>query len=71
MSKTVSAAISIFLLFAVDRAAMHWKRIHGEDRADERKSGLIHSNETRRALGPQNVLSSNLMTNDIVETGKL
>jgi hypothetical protein len=71
MAKLLSAAISILLLFVVDRAAMAWKRNHGGGNGDQLKSGSIHSNETRRALGPQSALSTNLMADDMIETGKL
>jgi hypothetical protein len=71
MSKIVSAAICILLLFLADRAAMHWKRIHGGGGADKPKADSIQLNETRRALGPQSVIPTNLMADDMVETGKL
>lgn len=71
MSKIVSAAISILLLFLADRVAMHWKHIHGEGSRDESKAGSMHSIEARRALGPQNILSGNFRTDDMVETIKL
>ncbi len=70
MSKTVSAVISILLLVVADRAAMHWKRVRGGGDGGGHKSGSILSNETRRAVAPQGTSFTNILTVNIIETGK-
>jgi hypothetical protein len=70
MSKIVSAVISILLLVLVDRAAMQWKRIRAGSNGGGHRSVSTLSNETRRAVAPQRASFTNILTVNIIGTGK-
>jgi hypothetical protein len=70
MTKMVSVAISVVLLFLADRSALEWHRLRAVSNQAGRKPDLAHANETPRLIGPQSVPTTNFVLTNIIETGK-